>query len=700
MVHHDSMNLEQPGQQRGHISGNRTRPALRQFRRRIHWIVPMMVVLSTVITVPAHAVDLSSIDVTADPSVDFNRFANGGWLDRNSIPEDRPQIGGFSSAEGVLQSRLSELLSASAAASGTLPDTLKARGLFAQGLDQQLRDRAGLRPIQPIIDAIQSAKTRPAIGRLLATHAADPFGLISFSVLPGLDDPSRYSLTVNSGSFGLGARDQYLATDADTKKVQQAYVANIAKVLALTGITPTVANRQARAVFDLERRLAKNTLDIREILADIGKVNSPRTVDQLQMIYPELDWRAALTTAGVASIPKEILALDINYVAGLSAITRTTPVATLRAFFLNQLLRSTGSSLSSRLESTLFDFDGRVLGGATTQLPIQRRVLRTVVGALPDAVGQLYVEKHFSSGAKVKITELTKQIIVAFGKRVRTNRWLSPETKARALDKVAKVKIRVGYPDRWESYSEVQLGDSYGASLQAIARVTARTLFAKVGQPLDDSNWGPVTVVNANYDPQNNSINFPAGILQPPFFDANGDQASNYGAIGSIIGHELTHGFDLTGSQFNGDGQLQNWWSDADRTKFNDLNQQAIDQYNAVTLDGGWKVDGGLTVTENVADMGGVATAFDAMQALVGPTATAVDGYTAQQRFFIGFSQAWQEKTRPEYARQLLQVDVHSPAVVRATQPIRNMDEFYAAFPSIKPGTPMYIDPAKRITIW
>jgi putative endopeptidase len=310
------------------------------------------------------------------------------------------------------------------------------------------------------------------------------------------------------------------------------------------------------------------------------------------------------------------------------------------------------------------------------------------------------VAANFSAEAKAEIERLTTDVVAAFKVRLQANPWMSDATRTKALEKLAKMKVRVGYPDRWASYAATAIGPSYGATLRNIATAAGQANFRAVGQPVDNTNWGPVAEVNAFYDPTNNSITFPAGILQAPFFDAAADPASNYGAIGYVIGHEITHGFDLGGSQFDGDGKLAPWFTDADRAKFVAINEQLIAQYSKLSIGPGLNVDGELTIGENAADLGGLQSAFDAMNArLATQRVGLIDDLSQQQRFFVAAAQVWRSKQQPEYAKYLLQVDPHSPNDIRAVQPSRNMAAFHDAF-SIVSGDKMYLDPADRVTLW
>jgi putative endopeptidase len=644
----------------------------------------------------ASALTATDMDRNADPRVDFLRYANGGWLDRNEIKPDRAAVDSFSEADDKLTASLLSLLQGTPQPAGS--DQAKAQQLFAQGIDIAARDRAGLAPIADILDRIKKANNKSKLFRLLSTHPSDPYGFFSFGALPSFDDPTRNVAWVNGPTLGLGDRDNYLLTDVATKELQQAYIENSAKLLVLLGTSSSRATAQAKAVFALEKKLAALTADPLAIQADISIVNNPRSITQLQQLFPIIDWSALFAAAGVKD-PGMVTVSELDYITKGAAIVRQASTSTLQAWMRLQTISTYSSVLTSKIEATAFELV-QLQFGVDAQRPINERVLGAVNSTMPDAVGQLYVDANFSPEAKAEIERLTADVLAAFRVRLQNNAWMSEPTRSKALEKLDKIKVRVGYPDRWVSYGDVALGSSYGATQRNLNDAAARNNFAGIGTPVDNSNWGPVALVNAFYDPTNNSITFPAGILQAPFFDPNGDPASNYGAIGYVIGHEITHGFDLTGSQFDGDGRLVSWFTDEDRNKFVEINTALIGQYNGLSIAPELNVDGELTVGENAADLGGIQSAFDALNARLSTQSVGqLDDLSQQQRFFVAAAQVWRSKVRPEYAELLLQFDPHSPDSIRAVQPSRNTKAFHDAF-SIVPGDAMYLVPEARITLW
>lgn len=662
-----------------------------------------------------HGIDLADLDLAVSPRDDFYRFANGGWLDRVVIPADRPAFNVFSQLTDRTIAQQLDLLRAAGAPGGAEPgsDEAKAAAIFARGMDMAERDRQGIAPIQEALDRIA------AIDSLAAYHAylrQAPFdgigGTLPLSVLPDLKESGVNALYLGGPSLGLPNRDYYLDDDPSLAAVRLAYVDTGALLLAAAGYELGEAQAAAQAVYDFEKALAAETLT-REQEQDFSLQYNPMTLAELSAAYPAMDWQAFLDAVGVSGVDR-VIVTDAGYLDALSAIVAGTPLATLRAYLTMALLFSWSDALTEDFERTAFGFS-QVLTGLEAQPKLEERVLDRVNGALPDAVGQLYVAAHFPPEAKTAIEELTADVLAAFGERLEANAWMTPETKAKALEKLAAVTVKVGYPDRWRSYEAVEVGESYAGALRSALGAHLREEFAKAGKPVVRAEWDlPAQIVNAQYNPLANEIVFPAGILQPPFFDYEADPASNYGAIGYVIGHEITHGFDLQGSQFDGEGNLVNWWTAEDLERFLALNEALARQYSAIEVAPGLFVNGQITVGENAADLGGIQNAYAALQARLAsdrpsveaktPLATTASAvveppFTPEQRFFIAAASVWRNKTRPAYLELLVRSDVHSPGSVRATQPLRNADPFFAAF-GIAQSDPMWLAPEERIVIW
>lgn len=533
--------------------------------------------------------------------------------------------------------------------------------------------------------------------------------------------------------------------------MREAYIATLAEFLQYGGYDAARAESAAQAVFDLEKRLAEPT-PTREQQQDASLSYNPMTLEQLATTYPEMDWSAYMADLGLTDVDT-LIVTEPRHLEALDAIVTDTPIEVLKDFIKLEVYWSFADFLGEDIGQTAFNFQGTVLGGVEQQSPLEERTLDQTSGMVGEAIGQLYVERYFPPEAKAQITTLVDSLIAAFRVRIEDNPWMTDDTKRIALEKLDAMDVKVGYPDTWRSYEAVEIGDSYFDSFLSAVNADTRRNLEKAGQPVDRTEWPvPPQVVNAFYNPTANEIVFPAGILQAPFFDFEADAASNFGAIGAVIGHEITHGFDLQGAQFDGEGNLANWWSEEDLASFEELNQLVVDQYGAVEVIPGLNVDGQITVTENVADLGGVQVAYDALDlyfaaqgdtdALASPITsltaapdaplsgtpvtspldatpdaspddsilpgspeatpvvrTDFDSLTPQQRFFIAYSTVWRGEIRDEALQTQVQTDNHSPGQVRAVLPIQNMDEFYEAF-GIVEGDGMYLPPEERIVIW
>lgn len=650
-----------------------------------------------------HGIDPRNMDLTVDPGEDFYRFANGGWLDRVEIPADSGSYGVFDELNDVTTQQLLLLLSASAAR-GDLTEgsgEWKAVQLFEQGMDLETRNAQGIEPIQPILDHVDS------ITNLEEFHEFQQVagfywltGLFYTFVIPDLADSSVNGVYLSGSFFGLPNRDYYLEDDESNLAVREAYVEVCAEFLTYAGYDEAEARDAAQAVYDLERSLVEPTLT-REEQQDISLFYNPMTLEELEAAYPLMDWDAYLEELGLTGA-EQMIVTERRYLEALEAIVTAADLDVLKDYVKLEVFWSFAEYLSEDIEQTAFEFNGGVLAGVAEQAPLNERVLEDVNTMVGDAVGQLYVAEYFPPEAKAQITELVETIVVAFRQRLEDNPWMTPETRALALEKLDKLGVKVGYPDRWKSYEAVEIEDSYMMSALSALNADYRRTLERAGQPVDPTEWSALPQeVNAFYDPFNNDITFPAAILQAPFFDYQADPAVNFGGIGMVIGHEITHGFDLQGSQFDADGDLSNWWTEEDNAAFQELNEAAAAQYSAIEVLPELFIDGQITVTENVADMGGIQVAYDALQTYLevnGDTGE-IGGFTQEQRFFISAATIWREKIRDEFLELLVRSDVHAPATARATQPMRNMDEFHEAF-DIEEGDPMYLPPEERVVIW
>jgi putative endopeptidase len=648
-------------------------------------------------------IDPSNMDLSVDPGEDFYEFANGGWFDKVEIPSDKGAYGVFDEIDDLttqqLLSLLDELSGSDEVTEGS--DEWKAVQLFAQGVDLETRNEQGIEPIQSILDEIE------AIDSLEDFHAFQQkagfywlTGLFYAFVIPDLADSSVYGAYLSGPFIGMPNRDYYLEDDEANQAVREAYREACAQFLALTGYTEAEAETAAQAVYDIEHALVEPTLT-REEQQDFSNFLNPKTVEELEALYPAMDWQAYFEELGITDV-ETLSVTELRYMEALGDILAGADLETLKDYVKLEVFWSFAEYLSEDVERIAFEFQGGALGGVTEQEPLEKRVLEDVNSLLGDAVGQLYVAEYFPPEAKAQIESQVDALVVAFRARLENNAWMTDATKQTALEKLDKMGIKVGYPDKWRSYDAAEVEDEYAMTALSALNAEYRRTLEQAGEPVDKSEWGALAQeINAFYDPLSNSITFPAGILQPPFFDYEADPAVNFGGIGFVIGHEITHGFDLQGSQFDGDGNLANWWTEEDAAAFQALNDEAVAQYSAIEVLPGLFIDGQITVTENVADMGGVQVAFDALHTYIDENGDPgeIDGFSQDERFFISAATVWREEIRDEALTTQVKADPHSPAEIRATQPIRNMDAFHAVF-DIEAGDPMFLAPENRIVIW
>jgi predicted metalloendopeptidase len=659
-----------------------------------------------------HGIATQDMDMTIQPGYDFYRFANGGWLDRTTIPPDQSRLNALQGLTDKTTAQLLDLLASKPNANSSLAgsDAWKVVQLFEQGTDTASRESNGLTPVSPVLSEIDAIRDQAGLHSFLQ-HAWEyrvP-GLLPLSVMEDLSNSQVYAMYLDGPSLGLPNRDYYTASDDATKLVQQAYTSANERMLQMIGVSQDDAMSRASAVYEFERRLATSTLT-REQAQDFSLQYNPTLLADLAKQYPALDWQAYIGSFGIQA-PEHVIVADTGYLAALPGVLADTPIETVKDYLRLRALWGWSDVLSSDLEQTATTF-AMILSGEEEMRPLNERVLKTVNGAMPDAVGKMYVERYFPPEAKAKITSLAFDIIAAFRARLARNTWMAPETREKAYAKLDKVTVHVGYPDKWRSYDPVEIGPTYADSALSAYVAEKRRLAAQAGQPVNRDEWElPAQKVGAQYNPVRNEILIPAAILQAPYFDWGAEDAANYGGIGWVIGHEITHGFDVTGSQFDANGNLSNWWTPDDAIKFKALNDRLAAQYGAIEVLPGVFVNGQITVGENAADLGGIQVAFDAFtarQAETAATATSNDSqqidataaqFTPEQRFFIAASQIWHEAIRDEALNTLVKTDPHSPGEVRGIQPLRNFDVFYEVF-GIVPGDPIFLPPDERVQIW
>ncbi|MEW6280408.1 MAG: M13 family metallopeptidase, partial [Candidatus Eremiobacterota bacterium] len=644
--------------------------------------------------------DRSDLDPGVSPCVDFYQYANGGWMKKNPIPSDRPRWGTFNALydrnQGILKAILEECAADSQAAPGSLERKLG--DFYASGMDVAGLNAAGSKPLDELlgqIDRVQNAKDlQAAVARL---HLAGVDAYFNFYSQQDYKDSRRVVGAASQGGLGLPDRDYYFRTDEASAKQREEYLHHVARTFELMGEPKDLAERHARQVMTLETKLAEASYD-RVKLRDPDQTYHPMDRDRLARLTPGWDWPAyfqRLELAGLASINVE----TPEFFQRVDELAGAVPLDEHRAYLRWQLVSAMAPYLSEPFEEEDFRFNGRVLNGTPEQLPRWKRVVSATDRCLGEALGQKFVQRTFSPRAKARVQGMVDDIRATLAEQIAGLDWMSPQTREQALAKLQAFRCKIGYPDTWIDYGPVRVDRGPFASNVLRAREFAvRRDLAKIGQPVDPDEWymTPPTV-NAYYDPSNNEIVFPAGILQPPFFSENAPDALNYGGIGMVIGHEITHGFDDQGARFDGQGNLRDWWTPDDLQRFSALADRVADEYSGYTVEGGLKLNGKLVVGEAIADIGGLKLAYRAFQrGSAGRNQAPVDGFTPDQLFFLGYARIWAMNMRPEYVRLMVNTDPHPHPRWRVNGPLSSMPEFQEAF-GCRAGQPMMRKESTRI---
>jgi endothelin-converting enzyme/putative endopeptidase len=653
-------------------------------------------------------IDVSFMDKNTKPSEDFFRFVNGTWLDKTEIPADRTRWGSFNELDQKTNKDALNILKEASKnpkyKSNT--DQGKAVNLFKSILDTVARDKQGIAPIKPYLAKINAVKNIKDLQKLMIEM--QPLGGIGFfGIQVGADDKNSNKNSVSLGAEGLGLpdKDYYTSDDKDSKEKREKYVLHVAKMLLFIGENPKKAKETAKRILALETALSQPRLD-RVERRDSRLQYNPMTIADLQKITPAINWQNYFTGIGFVKLDS-VIVTQPRYMKALQTIFTQNKVEDWKAYLRWSLLNSAAGQLSTKIGAANFDFYGKTLTGAKKQKPLEERALGVVNETVGEALGKLYVEKMFPAEAKAKAEKMIKNVIQAYQNRINNLTWMSAETKVKAVEKLNKITIKIGYPDKWKDYSTLDVkspaeGGSYFDNMKNISNWYYKEDLGKLKKPVDKTEWGmsPQTV-NAYYNPSYNEIVFPAAILQAPFYNYQADEAVNYGGIGAVIGHEISHGFDDSGARYNADGNLVDWWTAEDLKQFTALGTALADQYSALEPLPGIHVDGKFTLGENIGDLGGVNAAYDGLQLALKANGNPglIDGFTPEQRFFISWSTIWRSKMRDEALKNQVKTDPHSPGKYRAYVPIQNVDAFYEAF-NIKPGDKMYVSPEKRVKIW
>ena len=641
------------------------------------------------------------MDTTVDPSVDFYKYANGGWIKQHPLPDDKSRFGVFDLMAEENRERLKEIINDVAANKGPQGSVSQKIGdFYASGLDMENRNANGYSSLKPYLEKISGLTDKsqvPALTAELQLSVCNPI----FNLFPDADakNSAMCIATLWQGGLGLPDRDYYFEPDDRSKSVREAYVEYLTTLFTLVGNDSLVAAEKAQKVFDFESRLAEVSSTKLENRVPENIYNK-MSVDSLKLISPDFAWNVYFE--GMQVTVDEVNVSQPKFFAALSQIIADANIDVLKDYMTINLLADAAPYLSDDFVAANFKYSSTITGVKEMQ-PLWKRVIGTINGTMGEAVGQLYVEKYFPATAKARMLELVENLRTAFGQRIDNLTWMSDSTKAAAKDKLAAIMVKIGYPDKWKDYSDLQIveGD-YAANLIAASKFLTREQLNKIGKPVDKSEWfmNPQEV-NAYYNPSANEIVFPAGILQPPFFYADGDDAVNYGAIGVVIGHEMTHGFDDMGRKYDKDGNMNYWWTPEDSEKFKATTQRLVDFYNEFIVIDTLRANGELTLGENIADNGGLNIAYQAYSNSRSgkPAPEPIDGFTDDQRFLLAYARVWAGNIRDEQIYLQTKTDPHSLGSLRVNGQMPLFDLFYKSF-DIKENSPMYLPEDKRIVIW
>ncbi len=683
------------------------------FNKKLVFVIPAIIGFTSTQAQNASAkkepgINVSFMDTKVRPNDDFFRFVNGAWLDKTEIPSDKTSWGSFNELRKKTDIDALNILKEAAKnpkyKSNT--DQGKAINLYKTIMDTIGRNKRGLSPLKPYLAKINAIKNIKDLQTLLIEM--EPIGGIGFfGVGVGADakNSNRNVLSVGPGGLGLPDRDYYVSDDKDSKEKREKYALHVARMLQFLGENPLKAKADAATILALETAMSKPRFD-RVERRDRRKSYNPMTVSDLQKLTPSMDWKVYLTNIGLKNVDSLIVSQP-KYMTALETIFKENKVEDWKTYLRWNLLNSSSSLLTTDLENANWEFYGKTLTGAIKQRARDERALQVINGSVGEALGKLYVEKMFPAEAKVKAEKMIRNVFLAFENRINNLPWMSPETKLSAIEKLRKSTIKIGYPDKWKDYSALTLkspeeGGTYFENSKNLAKWSFQEDLDKRFKPVDKTEWGmsPQTV-NAYYNPSYNEIVFPAAILQPPFYNYQADEAVNYGGIGAVIGHEISHGFDDSGARYNADGNLKDWWTADDLKQFTALTGALANQYSALQPLPGTFVDGKFTLGENIGDLGGVNAAYDGLQLYLKASGNPglIDGFTPEQRFFISWTTVWRTKMRDEAIKNSVKTDPHSPGMYRAYVPLQNIDSFYEAF-NLKSGDGMYLAPEKRVKIW
>jgi len=653
----------------------------------------------------AKGINTEFLDKDIPPGEDFYQFVNGGWMRTTEIPSDRSTWGSFHELSKNTDARVLAILEKELSIPG--PAENKAARMFESGMDTQAIEAARLSPLVKLFDRVESLVSIEKLPGVLGYLAAKGFGaIIHFSVHPDLGNSNRYAAYIEVANLGLPEREFYLEDNEKAEQIRKKYMDYIAQLLqSEANYTPSQSKEAANAILTFEKELAARIMT-KEERRQIDKLYNPHTIDQLRSLMPLWDWDSFFNEMEVSD-PERLIVTEPIFCDYLNSMLPTLSLTTIKHYLTFLLIHHAAPYAHSAIEQAHFDLYARTLEGTENMRPRQERLVKVINQNMGELLGQLFVTKHFPTVAKETALEMTSDIVEAFRNRISSLEWMSQSTKDYALEKLESFKVKIGYPDKWKDYSALDIrtpaeGGSYLENMIAIVNWNLKRDETRIGKEVDRKEWFMAPqVVNAYYNPMFNEIVFPAAILQPPFFDWEADAAVNYGGIGAVIGHEITHGFDDQGSRFDKEGNLNEWWTNEDRERFQVLTTQLIKQFDGYFPFEDLSVNGTFTLGENIADLGGLSVAYDALQLYYKRHGKPdkIDGFTPEQRFFMSWATVWRTKIRPEALRNQIKTDPHPPGMYRAVAAPSNMDSFYHAF-QIKEGSKWHRNEDERIKIW
>ena len=648
-------------------------------------------------------IDISAHDPSVRPQDDFYKFVNGTWLKNTEIPADKPLYGAFTMLRDRSEQEVHDIITQAQEQSNS-PLAKKIGDLYASFMDEEHANQLGIAPIAAELKLIETIRSIDDATKLLGEfERAGISGLFGLGIFNDFKNPERYITYVFQG--GLGLPDEAYYRDPIHAEILDAYTPHVAQMLHLAGWEISAAEAAAAKIVAFETKLASHHLDV-VASRDWENLYSLVTFEKLQELTPTFDWSLYLAGADqTQALMQETVVLMTGFLQAWSELYTNQNLESIKLWLAWQVIDSMAPYLSNDLIAQNFDFNGRKLSGTEENRPRWKRAVSLIEGSLGEAIGEIFVSKHFPESSKKEMEALVQNLLLAYRDSITNLDWMSDATRAKALEKLSKFKPKIGYPNKWKDYStlEIDRHDLVGNVRRVNAWVVDREC-QRIGKPIDRDEWGmtPQTV-NAYYSPTMNEIVFPAAILRWPFYSPLSDKATNYGGIGAVIGHEIGHGFDDKGSTFDGDGKLESWWTDEDRTKFEERTKALIEQYNGLSpeqLPDEQKVNGAFTIGENIGDLGGATIAYKAYKyALGGQPDEVINGMTGDQRFFMSYAQIWRQVAKDEIMIQRLATDPHSPAEFRTNQILKNVEPFYQAF-DVQPGDGMWLDPERRVSIW